>query len=154
MLVVNPPITWRAGRRGDRIPMPAMRSSILAFRLAAASSSTIWRSQAEPTWRQSATCLARSFSILVKSRRPRTKNETWALISGSSGQRRSREEAWRTLGTYRPVGNWAAKAFAWACYVELLMQKSIGAVLLAGRKKVRAEIKCIDFVSVFLPPAY
>jgi pimeloyl-ACP methyl ester carboxylesterase len=49
------------------------------------------------------------------------------------------------LGTYWPVGDEAAEAFARTFYTELLMQKTIGAALLAGREKIRSEVKSIDW---------
>ncbi|MDF0674812.1 MAG: hypothetical protein P0120_10825 [Nitrospira sp.] len=40
------------------------------------------------------------------------------------------------VGTYWPVGDQSAEAFAQTFYMELLGQKTIGAALLAGRERV------------------
>ncbi|MDF0674797.1 MAG: CHAT domain-containing protein [Nitrospira sp.] len=49
------------------------------------------------------------------------------------------------VGTYWPVGDQAAEAFAQTFYMELLRQKTIGAALLAGRERVRTELKSVDW---------
>ncbi|MDF0652527.1 MAG: CHAT domain-containing protein [Nitrospira sp.] len=49
------------------------------------------------------------------------------------------------VGTYWPVGDQSAEAFAQTFYMELLGQKTIGAALLAGRERVRTELKSVDW---------
>lgn len=49
------------------------------------------------------------------------------------------------VGTYWPVGDQSAEAFAQTFYMELLRQKTIGAALLAGRERVRTELQSVDW---------
>ena len=49
------------------------------------------------------------------------------------------------VGTYWPVGDESAGAFAQTFYTELLRQQTIGAALLAGREKVRVELESVDW---------
>lgn len=49
------------------------------------------------------------------------------------------------LGTYWPVGDAAAMAFAEIFYSELLNKKTIGAALLAGRRKVQDDVGSVDW---------
>jgi pimeloyl-ACP methyl ester carboxylesterase len=49
------------------------------------------------------------------------------------------------LGTYWPVGDDAAKAFAETFYTGLLKGQTIGAALLAGRERVRTEARSVDW---------
>jgi len=49
------------------------------------------------------------------------------------------------VGTYWPVGDAAAEAFAQTFYTELLQKHTIGAALFAGREKVRTQVKSIDW---------
>ena len=48
------------------------------------------------------------------------------------------------LGTYWPVGDTPAKAFAETFYMQLIAGKTIGDALLAGRNKVR-EVPSVDW---------
>jgi CHAT domain-containing protein len=49
------------------------------------------------------------------------------------------------LGTYWPVGDEAANAFAETFYTQLLSRESIGAALLAARQRVRTELGSVDW---------
>ncbi|MGH7828381.1 MAG: CHAT domain-containing protein [Candidatus Binatia bacterium] len=49
------------------------------------------------------------------------------------------------LGTYWPVGDEAASAFAETFYTALLNRKTIGAALLAGRHKVQVDVGSVDW---------
>ena len=54
------------------------------------------------------------------------------------------------LGTYWPVGDASAAAFAETFYTELLMGRTVGAALRAGRGKVLQEIKSVDWADYLL----
>lgn len=54
------------------------------------------------------------------------------------------------LGTYWPVGDESAAAFAETFYTELLKGRTVGAALRAGRGKVLHEIKSVDWADYLL----